>query len=296
MAGRMMRIEETTTTTPTPNPTPPPAQPPPQTTATSTAMAPAQQSAPVQAAPPKRQTLQTYLEAMRPTFARLLPAQVSAEKLIKVVLNCVSRTPALARCDMLSVAQCVATCAELGLMPGGALGGAYLVPYGQTCTLIIGYRGFVELMRRSGELEAIDARVVHERDEFRWREGLVRELVHVPCLEVDPGPMRLVYCILRFRGGATQVEVMSRAQVDAIRSRSRASGSGPWVTDYEEMARKTVVRRAAKLAPMSSELARAIEAEEDDAVSSPELPSPPPPTATAELARALGAGEPEDVP
>lgn len=292
-----MRIEETAaataaTTTPTPSPTPPQAQPPPQTTA----MAPAQQSAPAQAAPPKRQTLQTYLEAMRPTFARLLPEKVSAEKLIKVALNCVSRTPALVRCDMLSVAQCVATCAELGLMPGGALGGAYLVPYGQTCTLVIGYRGFVELMRRSGELEAIDARVVHERDEFRWREGLVRELVHVPCLEVDPGPMKLVYCILRFRGGATQVEVMSRAQVDAIRARSRASGSGPWVTDYEEMAKKTVVRRAAKLAPMSSELARAIEAEEDDAVASPELPSPPPPTATAELARALGAGEPEDVP
>lgn len=292
MAGRMMKIEDATQA-PTPNPTPPAAQPPPQTTA----MAPAQQSAPVQATLSRaRQTLKTYLEAMTSTFAKLLPEWLSAEKLIKVALNCVSRTPALAQCDMVSIAQCVATCAELGLMPGGALGGAYLVPYKTTCTLVIGYRGMVDLMRRSGELEAIDARVVHERDEFRWREGLVRELVHVPCLEVDPGPMRLVYCILRFRGGATQVEVMSRAQVDAIRARSRASGSGPWVTDYEEMAKKTVVRRAAKLAPMSSELARAIEAEEDDAVASPELPSPPPPTATAELARALGAGESEDVP
>lgn len=296
MAGRMMRIEDpgaTQAQAPTPSPTPPPAQPPPQPTA----MATAQQSAPVQAAPPRaKQTLKTYLEAATSSFAKLLPAHVSPEKLIKVALNCVSRTPALAQCDMVSVAQCVATCAELGLMPGGALGGAYLVPYKTTCTLIIGYRGFVELMRRSGELEAIDARVVHERDEFRWREGLVRELVHVPCLDVDPGPMRLVYTILRFRGGATQVEVMSRAQVDAIRARSRSSGNGPWTTDYEEMAKKTVVRRAAKLAPMSSELARAIEAEEDDAVASPELPSPPPPTATAELARALGAGEPEDVP
>lgn len=295
MAGRMMRIEDpgaTQAQAPTPSPTPPPAQPPPQTTA----MAPAQQSAPVQAAPRARQTLKTYLEAATSSFAKLLPAHVSPEKLIKVALNCVSRTPALAQCDMVSVAQCVATCAELGLMPGGALGGAYLVPYKTTCTLVIGYRGFVELMRRSGELEAIDARVVHERDEFRWREGLVRELVHVPCLEVDPGPMKLVYTILRFRGGATQVEVMSRAQVDAIRARSRSSGNGPWVSDYEEMAKKTVVRRAAKLAPMSSELARAIEAEEDDAVASPEMPSPPPPTATAELARALGAGEPEDVP
>jgi recombination protein RecT len=245
------------------------------------------------------QTLATYLEGMRDTFAKLLPAQVSPERLVKVALNCVSRTPALAKCDMLSVVQCVATCAELGLLPGGALGGAYLVPYGQTCTLVIGYRGMVDLMRRSGELAAIDARVVHERDEFVWREGLVRELVHVPCLDVDPGPMRLVYCLLRFRDGSTQVEVMSRGQVDAIRARSRAANSGPWVTDYEEMAKKTVIRRAAKLAPMSSELATALEAEDDDAVEGEVVRQPPRQArGTEELARQLAerAVASEEVP
>jgi recombination protein RecT len=245
------------------------------------------------------QTLATYLESRRDTLADLLPAHLTPERLVKVVLNCVSRTPALAKCEMLSVYQCVATCAELGLLPGGALGGAYLVPYGQACTLVIGYRGMVDLMRRSGELAAIDARVVHERDEFTWREGLVRELVHVPCLDADPGPLRLVYCVLRFRDGSTQVEVMSRGQVDAIRQRSRAANSGPWVTDYEEMAKKTVIRRAAKLAPMSSELATALEAEEDDAVEG-EVVRPPPRQArgTEELARQLAERTvvPEEAP
>lgn len=218
-------------------------------------------------------TLQTYLEAMKNSFAKMVPKHLSVDRLLKVALNTVSRNSKLKLCTMASVAQCVGTCAELGLEPGGALGEAYLVPFKTwnkekkqeiyTCTLIIGYRGYVTLMRRSSQLSTIRAVVVHEKDKFRYREGIDTVLEHEPYLEGDPGVMRFVYCVIKLADGGVQVEVMSKSQVDLIRSRSRSADDGPWVTDYEEMSKKTVIRRAAKLAPMSSELAQAIQAEED---------------------------------
>ena len=209
-------------------------------------------------------TLAQFMEQRKGELAKALPKHLSVDRMIKVAVNSVSKNPALKECGMLSVLQCVATCAELGLEPGGALGGAYLVPYGKVCTLIVGYRGFVDLMRRSGLVTTVRAVAVHAKDLFRYREGLEVVLEHEPCLDVDPGPMVRVYCVLALRDGGSQVTVMSRAQVDAIRDRSRSAKSGPWVSDYEEMAKKTVVRRAAKLAPMSADLAEALEREDGD--------------------------------
>lgn len=218
---------------------------------------------------PEPMTIQKFLESRREALAQLVPKHLSVDRLLKVALNSISKSEKLKKCTMLSVLQCVVTCAELGLEPGGALGGAYLVPFddkknNQTiCTLIIGYRGYVDLMRRSGQLSTIRAKVVHERDKFRYREGIDVVLEHEPCLDGDPGAPRFTYCILKLSDGGVQVEVMSKAEVDSIRGRSRASSYGPWVTDYEEMSKKTVIRRAAKLAPMSSELAKALEAEDE---------------------------------
>ena len=208
-------------------------------------------------------TLAQYLGQRRDALAEIVPKHLNVDRLLKVALNCVSKTPALKECSMASVLQCVTTCAELGLEPGGALGGAYLVPYKGVCTLIVGYRGMVDLMRRSGQLSTLRAVVVRQKDRFRYTEGLEPTLEHEPFLDGEAGPLRFVYVVAKLKDGSLHVEVMSRSQVDAIKNRSRASGSGPWQTDYEEMARKTVVRRAAKLLPMSADLAHAIEAEDD---------------------------------
>ena len=197
------------------------------------------------------------------SIAQVIPRHLGADRLIKVALNSIAKTPALQKCSASTLLQCLITSAELGLEPGGALGHAYLVPYGQVCTLIIGYRGLIELSRRSGQLADIWAVVVHEKDKFEVVEGVERNIVHKPSLADDPGPVVAVYSVAKLKDGTIHFEWMKKSAVDKIRARSRAGNSGPWQTDYEEMAKKTVVRRNMKYLPMSSEIAKALDADGD---------------------------------
>jgi recombination protein RecT len=233
----------------------------------------------IQTRPPSAQELLKHdLEKASGALAAMLPKHVTVERLIKVVLSATARNQDLLKCSRPSIIRAVMQSAELGLELGGILGEAYLVPYKRSwkdgkdqwqsaieAQCIPGYRGFIKLARNSGQIHSIGARVVRERDQFAV--NLADEKIeHHPDMSADPGQLVAVYAIARLRDGGQQVEVMSRAQVDAIRARSKAAKSGPWVTDYEEMARKTVVRRLAKYLPLSPELQRAIEvdAEHDD--------------------------------
>lgn len=225
------------------------------------------------------QGLAGALSAKKDYLAKCLPKHLTAERVIKVAIIAASKTPLLLNCTPESFVLAVIQASQLGLEAGSPLGEAYLVPYKDQCTLIVGYRGLIALARRSGEIEAIEAHVVHAKDTLKLSYGLDAELVHTPWMPTPPenldeltdaahaewertahpGPMTAVYAVARLKGGVRQVEVMTRAEVDAIRKRSRASGSGPWVTDYEEMAKKTVVRRLAKYLPMSIEMASALD-------------------------------------
>jgi recombination protein RecT len=102
---------------------------------------------------------------------------------------------------------------------------------------------------------------VYEKDKFEVKYGLSEDILHIP-FEGDAGELRAVYAVAELKDGGIQYEVMYRHEIDAIRKRSKASGSGPWVSDYPEMARKTVIRRLSKYLPMSVDLARAVEAED----------------------------------
>jgi recombination protein RecT len=210
--------------------------------------------------------IRALLESRKSAIAEVLPKHLTAQRLLKVMLNCVHKTPALQKCTPSSLLHCMITSAELGLEPGGALGHAYLVPFGNICTLIIGYRGLIELARRTGSLVQVEAHVVHEHDAFDVCFGLAPKLLHSPKLDGDPGKPRAVYMLARTRDGATHVEVMTWAEVQRIKSRSRSASNGPWVTDEEEMGKKTVVRRGMKYLPMSAEFARAIEHDDEDFV------------------------------
>jgi recombination protein RecT len=125
--------------------------------------------------------------------------------------------------------------------------------------LIISYKGMIALARRSGEILSIEARAVYERDTFSVRYGIDATVEHVPYLDGDPGKLKFAYAVAKLRDGGVQIDVMNRTQIDAIRTRSRAGQKGPWVTDYDEMAKKTVLRRLFKMLPVSAELAEAIE-------------------------------------
>ncbi len=195
-------------------------------------------------------------------MALALPKTLTPERLTRVVMTECRKTPALLKTSRESFLGAVLQCAQLGIEPGSALGHAYLIPYGNQCNLIIGYRGMIDLARRSGQIVSLHAYCVHAKDDFSYELGLHPDIHHIPSAEADRGPVTYVYAVAQLQGGGVQFEVMSRAEVEAIRSSSKAGRSGPWVTHWDEMAKKTVIRRLFKLLPVSIEIARAVETDE----------------------------------
>jgi phage RecT family recombinase len=110
------------------------------------------------------------------------------------------------------------------------------------CQLIIGYRGMIDLARRSGQIVSLSARTVHEKDHFTYRYGLDETVEHVPA-NGERGQLTYVYAVAKLKDGGVQFEVMSRNEIDKVRAQSKAKDSGPWVTHFEEMAKKTAIRR-----------------------------------------------------
>lgn len=221
------------------------------TPATRPVMSPAQQ---------QMHSIKGLLESSKTAIASRLPKHLTADRILKVALTAINKTPKLLECTRESLLLSIMQAAELGLEPGGALGEGYLVPYGSQCQFIPGYRGLISLARRSGQIISIEAHVVHEKDAFECTLGLDPALTHTPAWdEVDSGPLRFVYAVAKLKDGGVQFDVMSRAQIEAIRNKSKAGRSGPWVDHFEEMARKTVIRRLFKYLPVSVELATALE-------------------------------------
>lgn len=205
-------------------------------------------------------------------MALAMPKHMTADRLARIALTEVRRVPKLAQCDQTSFLGAIMQCAQLGLEPGGALGHAYLLPFdkrkkegnqwktvGTEVQLIVGYRGMIDLARRSGQIISIEARVVHAKDFFEVELGLDSRLVHRPAWgEANRGDATFAYAVAKLKDGGLQFEVMSKVEIEAIRARSKAKDSGPWVTDWEEMAKKTVIRRLFKYLPVSIEIQRAV--------------------------------------
>lgn len=215
-------------------------------------------------APPASDSVHALLARpdVRDQIKLALPRHMTPERLLRIALTEVRRQPKLADCSQASLLSAVFSCAQLGLEPGGALGHAYLVPYGREVQFILGYRGMIDLARRSGLIDSISAHAVFEGDRFECEYGLAENLVHVPDWEnpnrTDPSKMLFVYSVAKLAGGGSQFEVMSRQEIDAVKRRSKGGNSGPWSSDYVAMALKTVVRRLFKWLPVSIELARAV--------------------------------------
>jgi recombination protein RecT len=204
-----------------------------------------------------------------------LPRHMTAERMARIATTEMRKVPKLAQCDPMSFLGAVIQCAQLGLEPGNALGHAYILPFdkrgkvngqwqtiGTEAQVIIGYRGMIDLARRSGQIVSIEARAVYEGDTFECELGLESKLTHTPDWQntnrTRPETLRFVYAVAKLKDGGIQFDVMSRAEVDGIRARSKAADSGPWVTDYAAMALKSVVRRLFKFLPVSIEMQQAV--------------------------------------
>lgn len=216
----------------------------------------------------KMNTLNEYLAKGESAIRAVVPKHLTPERMIKLVAVSASRQPELLECTPLSIVESLVIASSAGLEVNTPMGLAYLIAYrnGKTqrreAQLIIGYRGLIELARRSGMLVSIEAHVVHERDRFEFAFGLEPKLTHEPYMGGDEvGAPIAVYAVAHLKDGGRQFEVMRIAEVDKIRARSKASNYGPWVTDYEEMAKKTVLKRLCKLLPMSIELSTAVAAD-----------------------------------
>lgn len=260
----------------------------------------------------KLNTLRGLFEKSKGSLAAVMPKHLTPDRLLKITLSAASRTPALLDCTPESVLLAVMQCAQLGLEPNTPLGLAYLIPFDNTktrrkeCQFIPGYRGLVKLAHQSGDIADLRSRVVYEGDEFHVEYGLTEKLVHVPAMSSGKREIIAAYAVATLKSSAIpHIEVMTRAEIDAIRSRSRSGNSGPWSTDFAEMARKTLIRRICKGLPLSVELGVALNAqavaESGDAPDFGELADVvgmselPPPNATDEMKAKL-AGQVEADP
>lgn len=211
----------------------------------------------------KKSQTDNFMESVskrKANFSTLLPKGMNADWFTAEVRVALARTPKLMECDQISLFDAITTCAQLGLSPSGRLGSAYLIPFAGKCTLVVGYKGYLDLAFRSGEVVGMQAQVVHEADTFEWEEGLTPKLRHIRDDSADPGPMTHAYAVAQMTNGYRTFVVMTKREVDAIKAKApgaRKSG-GPWDTDPGEMWKKTAVRRLLKMLPLSPQKAQAL--------------------------------------
>jgi recombination protein RecT len=193
--------------------------------------------------------------------AKALPRSLSAPRFTRMALTATFINPKLIHCTQVSLFNCLMRLCELGLEPDGRR--AHLIPYGDTCTLLIDYKGIAELIRRNGEVAHIHCDVVGVNDYFEYRFGTGGKLEHVPFVG-DRGRIKCAYSYIRLKDGTEEYDVMSTEDIERVRKdHSRAGDKSPWVTDWNEMAKKTVFRRHAKLLPLSPEVREMIESDDE---------------------------------
>lgn len=210
---------------------------------------------------PRAQGVVGDVQRMEKQFALALPDHVSPEKFVRVVMTAINTNPDLQKADRQSVLAAAMKCAQDGLMPDGRE--AALVTYGNKASYLPMIAGVLTKVRRSGELETINAHVVYDKDAWRYTLGDDERIEHQPYLEGDRGKPIAVYAIAKTKDGGIYREVMSIAEVEQVRNVSRAKGNGPWVQWWGEMARKTVLRRLSKRLPMSTDLQQVFQRDDD---------------------------------
>lgn len=215
----------------------------------------------------ERKSIGDLIKAQRSEIARALPKHMDADRLGRIALTTIKTTPRLLECTSESLLGSLMLSAQSGLEPG-PLGHVYFVPRKikgvWECQWMLGYKGIIDLARRSGQLLAIEAREVCERDDFEYEYGLNEKLEHRPFEGGDRGPVTHVWGLARFKDGGHYFVVMSRSDIELAKARSDAAkaGFGPWITDFAAMARKTVIRRMAPYLPLSAEMASVIAQDE----------------------------------
>ena len=213
-------------------------------------------------------TMHQYIKQMEGEIKKALPSVLTPERFTRIVLSALSTNPKLAATTPQSFLAAMMTAAQLGVEPNTPLGQAYLIPYYNSktrcseCQFQLGYKGLIDLAYRSGEVSVIQAQVVYANDEFTFSFGLDPQLRHIPAHENRGEPI-YVYAMFRTKDNGYGFEVMSMEDIRTFAQQySKTYGSGPWQTNFEEMAKKTVLKRVLKYAPLKSDFLRSIAQDE----------------------------------
>ena len=200
--------------------------------------------------------LSTELSSLLPQMKNaLLNTNIPAEKIARIVLTEVTKNPKILACTRESILTSVMEACQLGLEPNAITGLGYLIPYGNKCQFIPGYKGYIKLALQAGSVSSIWARVVKENDLFEYEEGDTPFIKHKPCITGDAGNTIVVYAICKKTNGDKQFEVMTLEDVERIRKKSSAGKYGPWKDDWNQMAKKTVVKQLCKYLELDSDKA-----------------------------------------
>ena len=206
------------------------------------------------------------LKRMHTQIEKALPSVITPERFTRIALTADSRNEKLQECTAESFLGSMMQSAQLGVEPNTPLGQAYLIPYRNKGVMEVqfqlGYRGMIDLAYRSGEVQNIQAHEVYENDTFEYELGLNPKLRHVPALK-ERGEVILYYAVFKLTNGGVGFEVMSKEDVEAFaKKKSKTYGTGPWQSDFDAMAKKTLVKRLLKFAPLKSDFVRAVTADE----------------------------------
>lgn len=216
----------------------------------------------------KPKTIKDWIKTMEPEIKKALPNVITPERFTRMALTAVSVNPKLAECTPRSFMGALMNAAQLGLEPNTPLGQAYLIPFKNKGVMEvqfqIGYKGLIDLAYRSGEFLSIYAKEVYENDEFEYEFGLEPKLIHKPATS-NRGEVVAYYAVFKLVNGGFGFEVMSKDDIMAHAkkySQNYDSKYSPWTNNFDEMAKKTVLKKVLKYAPIKVEFVRQLTEDE----------------------------------
>lgn len=215
----------------------------------------------------KSMSIADLIKTLEPEIRKALPSVISTERFTRMALSALNNNPQLMECTQMSFLAALMNAAQLGLEPNTPLGQAYLIPYKNKgkleCQFQLGFKGMIDLIYRNENVQTIQAHCVHENDVFVYSYGLNPKLEHIPSADEkgDRGAVVQVYAMYKLGNGGYGFEVMTKTDIDRHAekySKSFGSDFSPWRTDYESMAKKTVIKKLLKYAPLKTDVIRAV--------------------------------------
>ena len=229
----------------------------------------------------------TIFEQYKHQIAQALPKHLTADRMIQMAVTLISKNPKLKECTAGSLIGATMQASILGFRPVEALAYCYFVPYNnkkrrqdgseyyeKEVQFQIGYRGLMDLARRSGQIKSIHAFAVYSGDQFSYSLGINPNITHIPneTQQKNPKDLTHVYAVAHYKDGGYNFVVLTRKEVEALRRRNamqKEEAGGAWKTDYEAMAMAKAIKQLAKYLPLSDELQSMVQS--DESIIRPEM-------------------------